>query len=42
MALESKSVKNVESVETQFVSNEDPTVSMALEFEYLSKFKKFI
>lgn len=41
-ALELKSVEIVESVETQFVSEEDPSVAMALEFEYLPKLKKFI
>jgi uncharacterized protein len=37
-----ESVQIVESVETQFKSEEDPTVAMALEFEYLQKLKKFI
>ena len=40
--LESKSVEIVESVETQFKSEEDPTIAMAIEFEYFQKFKKFI
>ncbi len=40
--LETKSVEIVESVETQFTSDEDPTLSMALEFEYIPKLKKFI
>lgn len=40
--LESKSVQSAESVETQFKSDEDPTVLMALEFEYYNQFKKFI
>ena len=37
-----ESVQIVESEETQFKSEEDPTIAMALEFEYLQKFKKFI
>ena len=41
-ALEIKSVEIVESVETQFKSDEDPTLTMALEFEYIPKLKKFI
>lgn len=41
-ALELKSVEIVESVATQFKSDEDPSVAMALEFEYLPKLKKFI
>ncbi len=41
-ALETKSVETVESVATQFKSEEDPTLSMALEFEYIPKLKKFI
>lgn len=40
--LESKSVEIVESVETQFKSEEDPTIAMAIEFEYFQKLKKFI
>jgi uncharacterized protein len=40
--LESKSVETVESVETQFKSEEDPTIAMAIEFEYFQKLKKFI
>jgi len=40
--LETKSVENVESVATQFEIVEDPTLPMALEFEYLPKLKKFI
>ena len=31
-ALETKSVLTVESVETQFVSEQDPTLALALEF----------
>jgi hypothetical protein len=42
LELETKSVENVESVETQFESVEDPTLPMAIEFEYLPKLKKFI
>jgi HK97 family phage prohead protease len=41
-SLEVMSVGNVESVETQFISDEDPTKAMALEFEYIPKLKKFI
>jgi HK97 family phage prohead protease len=37
-----ESVQIVESVETQFKSEEDPTIAMALEFEYYQKLKKFI
>jgi HK97 family phage prohead protease len=37
-----ESVQIVESVETQFKSEEDPTIAMALEFEYIPKLKKFI
>ena len=40
--LETKSVETVESVETQFKSEEDPTIAMAIEFEYFQKLKKFI
>ena len=40
--LEDKSVEIVESVETQFKSEEDPTIAMAIEFEYFQKLKKFI
>ena len=40
--LESESVEIVESVETQFKSEEDPTIAMAIEFEYFQKLKKFI
>jgi uncharacterized protein len=40
--LESKSVEIVESVETQFKSEADPTIPMAIEFEYFQKLKKFI
>ena len=40
--LESKSVEIVESVETQFKSEADPTIAMAIEFEYFQKLKKFI
>ena len=40
--LEEKSVEIVESVETQFKSEEDPTIAMAIEFEYFQKLKKFI
>ena len=40
--LESNSVEIVESVETQFKSEEDPTIAMAIEFEYFQKLKKFI
>jgi HK97 family phage prohead protease len=32
----------VESEATQFKSNEDPSIAMALEFEYYQKLKKFI
>ena len=39
---ELESVQIVESVETQFKSEEDPTIAMALEFEYYQKLKKFI
>jgi HK97 family phage prohead protease len=42
MALETKSVEVVESEATQFKSDEDPTIAMAIEFEYLPKLKKFI
>ena len=41
-ALHLKSVTQVESDASQFVSEQDPTLAMALEFEYLSKLKKFI
>lgn len=41
-ALEIKSVTQVESGESQFVNEQDPTLSMALEFEYIPKLKKFI
>jgi len=41
-ALNSKSVLAVESDASQFTTVQDPTLSMALEFEYLPKFKKFI
>ena len=37
-----ESVQIVESEETQFKSEEDPTIAMALEFEYYQKLKKFI
>ena len=37
-----QAVEIVESVETQFKSNEDPSIAMALEFEYYQKLKKFI
>jgi HK97 family phage prohead protease len=37
-----ESVQIVESVATQFKSEEDPTIAMALEFEYYQKLKKFI
>jgi HK97 family phage prohead protease len=37
-----ESVQIVESVETQFKIEEDPTIAMALEFEYYQKLKKFI
>jgi len=37
-----ESVQIVESVETQFKSEKDPTIAMALEFEYYQKLKKFI
>jgi HK97 family phage prohead protease len=40
--LEEKSVEIVESVETQFKSEQDPTIAMAIEFEYFQKLKKFI
>jgi len=40
--LETKSVLAVESDASQFVSDEDPSISMAIEFEYLPKLKKFI
>jgi HK97 family phage prohead protease len=41
-ALHLNSVTQVESDASQFKSEQDPTLAMALEFEYLSKFKKFI
>jgi HK97 family phage prohead protease len=37
-----QAVEIAESVETQFKSNEDPSIAMALEFEYYQKLKKFI
>jgi HK97 family phage prohead protease len=37
-----ESVQIVESEATQFKSEEDPTIAMALEFEYYQKLKKFI
>jgi HK97 family phage prohead protease len=37
-----ESVQIVESEETQFKSEEDPTIAIALEFEYYQKLKKFI
>lgn len=37
-----ESVQILESEETQFKSEEDPTIAMALEFEYYQKLKKFI
>jgi HK97 family phage prohead protease len=37
-----ESVQIVESEETQFKIEEDPTIAMALEFEYYQKLKKFI
>jgi HK97 family phage prohead protease len=39
---ELESVQIVESEATQFKSEEDPTIAMALEFEYYQKLKKFI
>jgi HK97 family phage prohead protease len=41
-ALDIKSVLVVESGASQFVSEQDPSLAMALEFEYIPKFKKFI
>jgi hypothetical protein len=40
--LQLKSVLAVESEETQFVSEQDPSLAIALEFEYIPKLKKFI
>jgi hypothetical protein len=40
--LQLKSVLAVESDASQFVIEQDPTLSMALEFEYIPKLKKFI
>jgi HK97 family phage prohead protease len=37
-----QAVEIAESVATQFKSNEDPSIAMALEFEYYQKLKKFI
>ncbi len=37
-----QAVEIVESEATQFKSNEDPSIAMALEFEYYQKLKKFI
>jgi hypothetical protein len=37
-----QAVEIVESEATQFKSNEDPSIVMALEFEYYQKLKKFI
>jgi hypothetical protein len=41
-ALQTKSVQSVESEATQFESELDPTLAMALEFEFIPKLKKFI
>jgi hypothetical protein len=41
-ALQTKSVQSVESDESQFTSELDPTLAMALEFEFIPKLKKFI
>jgi hypothetical protein len=41
-ALNTKSVLAVESDASQFTTVQDPTLSMALEFEYIPKLKKFI
>lgn len=41
-ALEEQSVIIEESEATQFEIKEDPTIAMALEFEYIQKLKKFI
>jgi hypothetical protein len=40
--LQLKSVLAVESDASQFTTVQDPTLSMALEFEYIPKLKKFI
>jgi HK97 family phage prohead protease len=41
-ALQTKSVQSVESDASQFESALDPTLAMALEFEFIPKLKKFI
>ena len=41
-ALDNNSVLAVESDASQFVIEQDPSLAMALEFEYIPKFKKFI
>jgi HK97 family phage prohead protease len=41
-ALNTNSVLAVESDDSQFTTVQDPTLSMALEFEYIPKLKKFI
>jgi len=40
--LDNNSVLAVESDASQFVIEQDPSLAMALEFEYIPKFKKFI
>jgi len=40
--LQLKSVLAVESEATQFIIEQDPSLAMALEFEYIPKLKKFI